>query len=236
MNGNGSFRYSGTELEAMGCAGNYHRWIVSEFAPYLGPRVVEVGAGIGNFSDHLLRSGAVKELVAIEPAENLFPLLQQRFAQDARVRPLRGDLTELAGTLSVDSVVLVNVLEHVDDDAGLLRTIASILSAGGTLLLFVPAMPKLYGSLDKAFEHHRRYARGELDGKLQAAGFRIERLRYFNLPGVVAWFVAGKVLKQTTVRPAQVWLYDRMVVPWVSLLEKVWQPPFGQSLLAVARK
>lgn len=228
------FTYSGSELDALADAEHYYRAILRYFAPRLGARTVEVGAGIGTFAEHLLRQPAVERLVLVEPAQNNVPALRQRFADAGRVRVVHGYLEDMADTLTADSIVAVNVLEHVADDARFLLAARRALSPGGALLLFVPALEWLRGALDDAFEHYRRYDKPSLAAKLDAAGFRVERLRYFNAPGVVPWWVAGKVLRRTTLDPRAVRLYDRLVVPWLSALEARWEPPFGQSILAVA--
>lgn len=230
-----SFVYSGTELDAMAEAANYCCWILRYFAPYLGKRVVEIGAGTGTFSELLLKSERTDELVLFEAAHNLFPLLRERFA-GRRVSLHCGpfDLSQLAGP--ADSVVLVNVLEHVADDRELLSQIYQALRPGGSLLLFVPALEWNYGSLDKAFEHHRRYSKRGLKREIRTAGFHIERVRYVNMMGIASWFFAGKVLRQTTLKPAQVRWYDRWIIPWSFRLERMCEPPLGQSLLAIAVK
>ena len=233
---NATFEYPGTELGALNGADNYYRWILSHFAPYLGKRVIEVGAGIGTFSRFLLNGTKVEELVALEPAKNLFPILQQRLSGDGRVKPVQGYIDELEHSFSADAVVLINVLEHISDDEALLQTVYRTLAPAGTILLSVPALPWLFGSLDKAFDHHRRYTKPWLAEKLQNAGFRLEYLRYFNFPGVITWCLAGKVLKRKTLRKADVQFYDQWVVPWASRLERHWEPPIGQGLLAVGRK
>ena len=230
-----SFVYSGTELDAMAEARNYCRWIMRYFAPYLGERVVEIGAGTGTFSELLLNSERTADLALFEVAPNLFPLLRQRFAdRDVGLHFGAFDPTALEGP--ADSIVLVNVLEHILDDAVLLSQIHASLRSGGTLLLFVPALMWNYGSLDKAFEHHRRYSKGGLVKKLRAAGFRVKQARYVNIMGIASWFLAGKLLRQTTLRPAQVRWYDRWIVPWSFKLEQICEPPLGQSLLVVAVK
>jgi SAM-dependent methyltransferase len=163
-------------------------------------------------------------------------MLQKEFSGDARVRLVKGCLEDVADSLSSDSVVLVNVLEHIEDDRALLRTIHRILNPGGTILLFVPALPCLYGSLDEAFGHVRRYTKSALTLRLEKMRFQIVRLQYFNLPGIGPWFLAGKVLKRRSLRPSDVRMYDRWVMPWISRLERRWGPPVGQSILAIARK
>lgn len=232
------FSYSGTELEALAGAKNYYRWILTYFAPYLGKRVVEVGAGIGTLSEFLLHSPKVRQLVLVEPGDNLFPLLQERFARDSRIRLVHGYVEDLSGTIhgSADSVVLVNVLEHIAHDEASLQAAYQLLVPEGAILLFVPALPRLYGALDEAFGHFRRYTKPLLAHKLQQAGFHLVSLRYVNFPGVLTWFLAGKVLRRRTLRPRDVRLYDQWAVPWLTRLEKHWEPPIGQSLIAIARK
>lgn len=230
------FTYSGEELDALAGARNYYRWIVRRFAPYLGRRTVEVGAGIGTFAGHLLEAAPETELTLVEPAENNYPHLRARFADHPRVRTLRGYLEDAGVPSSADAVVAVNVMEHVRDDGAFLAAAHRVLAPGGHALLFVPAVPALYGTLDEAFEHFRRYTRRELEGKLRGAGLRPLRVAYTNLPGVAAWWLSGRVLRRRTVSARDARLYDRWVIPWVSALERVWTPPLGQSLIAVARK
>jgi SAM-dependent methyltransferase len=230
------FAYPGTELDSMAEAENYYRWILSHFTSFLGKRVLEIGAGTGTFSSFLLNEVPDSELTLLEPAANLYPTLERRYEGNARVAVIQGRLEEHANSLSADSVVLVNVLEHVQNDQDYLEMIYRILNPRGNLLLFVPAVPHLYGSLDEAFGHFRRYTKNDLRRKLQGGGFRLERLRYVNLPGVASWFIAAKLLRLKSLEPADVRFYDRWVVPWCSKLEDLWPPPIGQSLLAVALK
>jgi SAM-dependent methyltransferase len=231
-----SYAYVGTELYALAEANNYYRWVISRFAPFLGKRVIEIGAGIGTFSRSILTHTTVSELVMVEPGDNLVPLLQKRFAGEPRVKIIHGYFQDLKHSASADSIVLVNVLEHVAEDRALLNDVHEVLTPGGTLLLLVPALSLLYGTLDVAFGHHRRYSKPSLADKLQEAGFQILFLSYFNLPGILGWFLTGRVLRRGTLKPRQVRLYDRWVVPWLSRLEGRWAPPLGQSLMAIARK
>lgn len=231
-----SFSYSGTELAALAGAQNYYRWIYTHFAPYLGPRTIEIGAGVGTFAELLLTHPNLKELVLVEPAENLFPRLRDTFSHEPRVTVIHGYVDASPPTMSADSIVLVNVLEHVEDVPTFLSALDARLTPAGRLLLFVPAGPRLFGTLDRQFGHHRRYTPTTLTQSLEVAGFRLHSLCYFNLLGVVTWFIAGRVLRKTSLSPRDVQLYDRWVVPWVAALESLATPPFGQSLVAVAVK
>lgn len=228
--------YPGTELPSFDDAPNYYAAILKYFAPYLGGHVVEVGAGIGTFSQCLLSFPQITTLTLVEPAKNLAPVLRKKFFGNANVRLVNGNLQSVAATLSCDVVVLLNVLEHVEDEEDILRTIHQILRPEGTLLLFVPALPCLYGALDGAFGHIRRYRKGELGSLLTKMGFHVGCLRYFNSPGIVSWYIFGKIFKRTTLSPWSVWLYDRLFMSWVPRCERIWEPVLGQSLLAICTR
>ncbi len=229
------FVYPGEELTALSHAHRYYKWILSYFRPHLGPTVIEVGPGIGTFSELLLREPAVRRLWLVEPAGNLVSVLQDRFARDERVRILHGYLEDIGLEETVHAVVCVNVLEHVEDDVSFLLAARRALLPGGRLLLFVPACPWLFGSLDRAFLHHRRYERRDLLARMQKGGFEPVVIRYMNILGVFTWMLASRFLQRRTIRRFDVAVYDTLVVPWLSRLERVIAFPIGQSLLAVGR-
>jgi SAM-dependent methyltransferase len=187
-------------------------------------------------SELILKRASPEEVLLIEPDGHNVAALHRRFDGDHRVRIQHGYLEDMDGSFSADTVVAVNVLEHVERPAGFLNAAFSALSPGGALLLLVPAIPALYSSLDKAFDHYRRYTRSELKGALLAAGFRIDKLHYLNVVGVAAWFVSGHILRRKTIGRRQVRFYDRLVIPWLRRLESLISPPLGQSLLVIARK
>ena len=230
------FSYSGTELDALAGARNYYRAIVSHFRPHLGRRVLEVGAGIGTFAQHVLDGTSVEEMVLVEPADNTIPHLRARFAGDRRVTISQGYLERLAPLPPVDSLVAVNVLEHVENDVAFLRAARATLKPGGRVLLFTPALDQIFGTLDEAFGHFRRYTKAVLGERLRSAGFEDVLLRYTNFPGIASWVVAGRVLRKQTIAPRDVALYDRMITPWVSAMERHWEPPLGQSIIAIATR
>ena len=233
---NSVFSYAGTELTALVQAQNYYRWILSQFRPYVGPRTIEVGAGIGTFSQLLLARTAIEQLIVVEPARNLFLQLQQRLSGNPRVTLVHGHLEDLPAPVSADSAILINVLEHVANVASLLAAVRARLATDGRLLLLVPAGPRLYGSLDEALGHYRRYTKSLLGQSLVEAGFGVRVLHYLNFPGVLTWFAAGRIFRRKTLHAREVVLYDRLVIPWISRLEARWAPPYGQSLIAVAER
>jgi SAM-dependent methyltransferase len=175
-------------------------------------------------------------LLLIEPDQKNVGELKRRFGEDPRVQIKLGYLEDLDRSFATDTIVAVNVLEHVERPEAFLRAAHRILAPGGALLLLVPALPALYSSLDRAFDHYRRYTRPELREALVSARFSVDTLYYLNSVGVLAWFTAGHVLRRTTLGPRQVRFYDRLVIPWLRRLESLAHPPLGQSLLAIARK
>ncbi|MDQ3045523.1 MAG: class I SAM-dependent methyltransferase, partial [Chloroflexota bacterium] len=151
---------------------------------------------------------------------------------------IQGYLGSLAASLDspFDAVVAVNVLEHVEDDTAFLRAAYDALLPGGALLLFVPALPNLFGTLDTAFGHHRRYSKSTLKDRITAAGFEDYSLRYVNGPGTLVWLLAGRVFRRKTLYEHGARFYDRWIMPVITRVERNWEPPVGQSILVVAHK
>ena len=235
--------YEGQDLEALADLPHYYRWILKTFAPYLKGRVLEVGAGTGNFSVHYV--DAVEEVVLLEPAQNLYPSLAARFAGKHNVRPVcslledwceahDGDTVPQAS--SFDAALLVNVLEHVEHDLPMLRRLAEFLRPGGVLLVFVPALRWLYGSLDSVVHHYRRYTFSLLARTIRRAELELIHLRYFDMLGVLPWLITGRMLKQRQFNASAATIYDRLVVPLASLLERGPKLPFGKNLICVVRR
>ena len=237
-----SVGYVGKDLEAMSFAVNYHRWILASFAPHLGTRMVEVGAGTGSFSA-LLVERRPQSLSLVEPSPSMFAQLsehaQERFSA-VDLQLYNETFDRVAAQIRVrqqpDSIVYVNVLEHTADDESEIRVIAETLGPGGRVFIFVPALSWLYGSFDREINHYRRYSRSELESKCRAAGFRILVSRYFDLFGVLPWWLKYRLLQSRKMEPGAVRLYDQAVVPLAKRLEAIAAPPLGKNILLVAEK
>lgn len=232
--------YAGTELDAMANAPNYQRWIAGEFRPFICGRVLEIGAGIGAMARHWLPLATHLHLV--EPAPNLLESLKSNFSGESRVSIHGVTLDRFAqgfcdeSELKFDTIILVNVLEHIADDVGALQIARGLLREGGYLLVFAPALPALFGALDYAFGHYRRYTRRSLSRVLEVSGFAEVRIRYFDFFGVLPWLIASRVARAETISPSSVLAFDRFVVPLGVLLESVVRPLIGKNLLSIARR
>ncbi len=229
--------YEGADLEALATLNRYQSWIVETFQPFLTGRAIEFGAGIGNISTRIRPHISTLDLV--EPSLNLADPLEHRFESDGAVtifrETLEARLPAIAGG-SYDSVVLVNVLEHIEDDVSALQGLYRILAPGGHLLLFVPALKFLYSDLDALVGHYRRYQRPELNERVAAAGFDITKSQYFDTLGVFPWWLLNTKMGATAFNPFLVGIYDAVIAPLSRALESVIKPPFGKNVLLVAKK
>ena len=226
--------YPGKELEAMASAAHYRRWIVDEFDPYLGKRIAEVGAGIGSITRILLER-PVDHLVAFEPSANMFPQLARAVDGHANARAVNELFGGEQAGQDYDSVVYINVLEHVEHEREELLAAYHALRPGGHLLVFVPALAWLYSDFDREVGHFRRYSRDGLQRVVARAGFDLVRSRYFDVAGVLPWYVHFTLLGRGMGK-GSVSLYDRWVVPPMRTLESWVSPPLGKNLLLVARR
>lgn len=229
--------YPGRDLEAMSFAIRYHRWILEIFKPYLKGSVVEVGAGSGLFSELLAQTTDVR-LTLIEPSSQMFPILKNRLANRKDTEFYQDFFTNVATRLkpAPDTIVYVNVLEHISDDTLELQIAYDTLKPGGYLLLFVPALRALYGALDKEIGHFRRYHLKPLVRLCRSVGFEVSLAQYFDFLGIVPWWLNFKLLKSNKINPMAVKLYDTVVVPFEKPLETLVRPPIGKNILVIARK
>lgn len=215
----------------------YNRWLHDRFEAWLGSRVLEVGSGVGNqtrfFADR-------ERVIASDIEPHYVRELLNRFEKQGSVRvaSFRFPLTEKDRAdlerERIDTIVCLNVLEHIEDDAGTLADFLRVLQPGGHLALLVPALPALYGTLDENLRHYRRYEKGALATLVARAGFAVESVRYLNRPGVLGWWLNSRLLRRRVLPRRQLGAF-KWVMPLLRAEEKT-EPSFGMSLLVLARK
>jgi len=225
------------DLENLARARRLGDWMFSQFADLVRGRVVEVGAGIGTFSERLLDAG-IDDLLLIEPEAGCAAHLATRFAGrdgvDVVSDPVPGCPALQARAGSIDFVLCQNVLEHVEDHRGAVAEMAASLTEGGSLGMLVPAHPRLYGKLDRRFGHIRRYRRRDLDRLMREAGLEVERIYPFNALGVVGW-LAKSTRRDPALDPASLRAYE-LLLPLYRWVEAIHPPPFGLSYVVRARR
>lgn len=237
------FKYGGHDLESMLNAQKYYDWIIDMFRDHIGRDVIEVGAGTGSFSQYLLRHKP-SSLTLIEPSADMYLHLEKRVKDLRKVHPNtdiqthNNILKHVGKKLSVipDTIVYTNVMEHIEDDVAEMKHALKLLSPGGKLLIFVPALQSLLGSFDQQVGHFRRYSKKELVDKSSNAGFDIKQIYYADLLGVAPWWLSFRLLKRKKLNPHVVEFYDRFAVPFIRTTEGIIKPPIGKNLLLIAQK
>lgn len=221
-------------------ASNYTRWVVDEFRPFIGRRLLEVGLGHGSYREQL---PPLEHYVGLDIDEEAVAAAEARAGGSGDLY-LAADITEEAlverlRAQAVDTVLCVNVLEHIEDDRRALANLLAALPSGGRLLLFVPAFQALYNDLDRFAGHHRRYRKASLGALVPQAQARILRMRYFNAIGALGWWVNSLARHDSLDDPgvnSQIALFDRYVLPLSRAINPLTGPFLGLSLTMVAEK
>ncbi len=224
-------------LDALAYLDHYNGWLIDRIRPYLGKRILEVGSGIGNMASFFLD----RELII---TSDIMPeyrdALAKRFAGRSNVIVADFSLESGNGKQElaahrIDTVVCVNVLEHIADDRVAVRHMVDLLAPGGRLVILVPALRALFGSLDVYLHHHRRYHKPELRRLFEDCGLTVDALFYFNFFGIFGWFLNARILRREILPAGQLRLFDRLA-PTFRAIESVAPIPIGQSLIIAGTK
>lgn len=222
----------------MGEADHYNRWVVDQFRPWLGQRVVEVGLGHGGFFRHLPNHieywGVDIDPEVVAHCKTLYPQNQYQIF-DITTNPF----LEFCRTSAVDTILCFNVIEHIENDALAVGHMLDGLRAGGYLHLFVPAHALLFNDMDRLAGHLRRYNRRGLAGLIPSADAELVKLEYFNPIGGLGW-LANRLVNHRSLNSEQVndqiRFYEKYLLPVSRVLNPLTRSFFGQSLLAVLRR
>jgi len=217
---------------------NYNHWIYENIQNYVGNNILEVGAGIGNMTDFIIFRN---KLTVIDINQNYIDYLNSKysFRNETNFNAINADIQDIKASPIAsnryDTIICLNILEHLENDRAAVENMSSLLEPGGILIILVPALQSLYGSIDVSFEHLRRYNRKELKSLIHGQNLDIIKLYYMNFFGLLGWFVNGRVFKKKALPVKQTKLFDKLV-PLFSFAEKIVKPPLGQSLILIARK
>lgn len=222
-------------LQSVRRARGFNRWVLSRFSRFVGQRVYEAGCGIGNFTELLLDR---ERLICADLDPFYIEMIQRRFGHLENVDAVHADLARpeavrAAAEQRPDTIISLNVIEHIQDDRATIDNFYTMLQPGGHAIVLVPAHPKLYTACDKTLGHFRRYTPQELTDKFKAAGFEIVSVEEFNRLGVLGWWVSGKLGKKD-LSPLQMRAYE-FLLPLAKLMDRLKLGP-GLSLIIVGRK
>jgi SAM-dependent methyltransferase len=228
----GDQRVQSEVLEGLATAVNHRRWFVELAVPHLGDNPIEIGSGLGDYA--LEWAPLFRQFTATEADADRLLLLKERLSGTANI-DVREMLLPTDEVNDYTGAVSYNVLEHIEDHVGALRSMSRLVRPGGRLVLIVPAFPFAMSPVDVATGHVRRYTRKTMAAALTEAGLEIEQLHYANALGLLGYYFATSVFKLTPKEGPMVKFYDRFVLPATRAAERVVRPPFGQSVFAVAR-
>src|SRR4051812_17571314 len=228
----GDQRIQSEVLEGLATAVNHRRWFVELALPYLGDNPIEIGSGLGDYAlewaEHLPR------FTATEADPDRLVLLKDRLADKPEI-DVREMLLPTTDRGDYSAAVSYNVLEHIDDHVGALRSMATLVRPGGRVILIVPAFMFAMSQVDIATGHVRRYTKKSMRAAMTEAGLTIEKLHYANALGLIGYYMATSVFKLMPKEGPMVKFYDRFVLPVTKAAETVVRPPFGQSVFVVAK-
>ncbi len=225
----------GEILDAFSVTPKFNLWMADTIRPYTGRRVLEIGAGMGNLTRKLARRREryVATDVDTEHLRRLEKRLRHHVNLETQICDLarESDFQNFRGQM--DTVICLNVVEHMEDDTGALRNIRIALEPGGRAIILAPEGQSVFGRLDEVLGHHRRYSREQLSAQLEKAGFEVETILSFNRISRPAWFVSGRILRREAISRLQLRVFDNLVWLWRRIDRFVpWKPT---SIIAIAR-
>ncbi len=225
-------------LEKFSKATAINRWLYEKISPDLGGRILEIGSGIGNISEFLLKNNTQVSLSDFRA--DYCTVLKKKFGDSPNLENIYemdfsiGDFKlKYPGLLAAfDTVVALNVVEHIEDDVLALINAKTLLKKNGKMIVLVPAGEWLYNELDKELGHFKRYNKKSLLGLFESVGLRMESLRYFNSMAIPGWWIAGNLQQKKIIPASQLEIYNRFV-PLFRLMDRFISPFTGISLIAV---
>lgn len=232
-------------LDKLAALENYYQWVLEELRPFLGNRLAEIGAGTGTFTELLITahiaSNPAAHLAVFEPSEHYYRKLHEKLRgrypgliQTGRLAATQGYFH--ASPEGFDTIVMINVLEHIENDLDAVRTVHQSLAPGGTYIAFVPALQWLYSAFDGAVGHHRRYERTQLEEVFHQGGFEVVKAKYMDCMGVLPWYLINVLGGSTSINPHLARLYDTWFVPVTKWVEGLREPRVGKNILMIGRK
>ncbi|MGE4157759.1 MAG: class I SAM-dependent methyltransferase [Planctomycetota bacterium] len=224
-------------LEFLSSVYNYNHWIARTLEPFCGARILELGCGIGSMVPYFLTR---KAFLGADNDPRFVAYCEEQYKDHLNCRFFHGDLAKRELALPegavFDTILSLNVIEHLEDDVGALEYMASLVPDGGNLVLLLPAHPSIHGHLDDVVGHFRRYSKEDLLAKIGRVGLRTASCFYFNVVGYVGWGLNSRVLGRSRIPVKSTLMYDKYIVPLQAWLEGLIHPPFGQSIILHAVK
>jgi len=218
---------------------NFTKWVIDETSSELKGNILEIGCGLGTYSEHLIKNYPNSNITLSDISLSYIHNLKEKFSSP-KIQFYKLDLNNIddfskIGYDKFDSIIAINVLEHVKDDEFALRELYKMLKKEGSLIILVPAYKFLYNIIDKSIGHWRRYTKKELKEKLVKNNFSIKKMHSFNILGIFGWYLNGNVFKKSEINKEASSLFDKLV-PAMKIIEKLSRRKFGLSIICYCKK
>lgn len=221
-------------LDVMQKADFYNAWVFGLIRPFISGSTAEVGSGIGLFAGKI--HALTKQVTALDINDEYLQLIKNKYpAVDTFNFDLQSPTVPARLINKFDTIVAINVLEHVPNLSVALKNISVMLKSGGKLVVLIPSFQFAYGIMDKNLGHYRRYTKQSFMPFLKHAGFEEQSCRYINFWGLWGWWFNGRVLHRSKISGSQVKFFDVVFRPWL-LLERYVKLPLGLSLVSISEK
>jgi SAM-dependent methyltransferase len=228
-------------LELFADTDHFNKWLFETLAPYFKDNLLEIGSGIGNISAFLI--DRFKEVTLSDLRETYCSILRTKFEQrtqlkevvsfDLSEKDIRQKHPELVNRF--DTIIASNVVEHIEQDDLAIRNCQTLLRTGGRLVVLVPAYSFLYNQFDRELGHYRRYNETSLKNLFEKQGFRVIHTRYFNVVGILGWWLSGTVLKKKMIPKDQLNAYNKLI-PVIKMVDTLVMHRAGLSVIGVGEK
>ncbi len=221
-------------------ANRFYGWIYEEIKPFVKGDVLEIGSGLGSLSKILISSNGNSRIILSDIDERFVELLSRRYGNFKNVSVKNLNLESIDNpsnaNLSIDTCIMINVLEHISDDIKVINNIYNILNKDGNLILLVPAHKYLYNVIDKSVGHIRRYDKRDIDRILKGSRFKLIKSHYFNFTAIFGWILNGSIMKKNVINEKFLSFYDRLV-PLLKIFERyILFRKMGMSIVLVLKK
>ncbi len=224
-------------LEAITDADKFNKWMYNTIQPYCSGKILEIGSGIGNISSFFIKDKS--DITLSDVRQNYVEILEAQFPENEAI--LLDLVLEDFDTVykdylgSFDTIFALNVIEHIEDHELAMKNIHKLLKSGGRAVILVPAFQALYNQIDKELYHFRRYTRKTLLQIFDESQYQISHSRYFNFTGIFAWFIGGKIFKDSTVKKGKMSLYNSLV-PVFKIIDIPFKQIAGLSVIAIGKR
>jgi 2-polyprenyl-3-methyl-5-hydroxy-6-metoxy-1,4-benzoquinol methylase len=228
-------------LQIISTANDFNEWMFHSIKPYIHGNILEIGSGIGNISKFFIAEGYLITLsdynqeycLSLSSKYSHLPNVEEVITLDLQNPNFEKDYIDYKSKF--ESIYLLNVIEHLQDDKLGMLICKYFLKPGGSVITLAPSYDFLYCNLDKQLGHYRRYTAKKLSSVMEAVDLKVVSTKYFNLLGTLGWLLFGKFLNNDSLEKNKMSLFNKLV-PAAKILDKMVFNKIGLSIIVAGKK